>query len=198
MSVYLERQQAGQCVYGTSCTQPLAPGSDLCERHLRRERKRKAKAEIARHERNREKGLCAFCDTPSETYRCLAHAIKHGQTPRMAIGVATAADRAAQIAARTRTHADGRTRYHGQQKRGQQPMAQLNRQDLEMAESAFADFKRAVAVTDTDEFKRMPVIQREAARAAVAGLGDLTCRHIDDVLERLGHFKLRHGKREGE
>ncbi|HEU4727668.1 MAG TPA: hypothetical protein VFT22_07260 [Kofleriaceae bacterium] len=106
--------------------------------------------------------------------------------------------REARIAARTVTHSDGRTRYHGQSRRGQQPAAQLNQQDAELAAECFATFREGLALIETDDVKALPRVQRDGVKSAVAHQGDRAIRHIEDVLERLGHFKVRHGKRDGE
>lgn len=105
-------------------------------------------------------------------------------------------DKSDQIAAATRTHEDGRTRYHGQGKRGQQPQAQLNRQDLGMARKALDAGEQGLGLLETDEVKALPRIQRADVKQAAAHQLDRATRHIDDVLERIGHFGKRHGKRE--
>jgi uncharacterized Zn finger protein (UPF0148 family) len=149
--------------------------------------------------------LCVWCPEsgpparvkPGET-SCPGCRVRRRRIPRPLGGVDNGVDKASLIAARTRTHEDGRTRYHGQGKRGQQPSAQLNRQDLDFAESAFAAGRDGLGLLETPEVQALPRVQREDVKRAAAHQLDRATRHIDDVLERLGHFKERHGRRDGE
>lgn len=105
-------------------------------------------------------------------------------------------DKSERIAARTVKEADGRTRYRGQQRRGQQTHAQLNMQDLGWARDSFEAFAAGVKLLSSDEAKEWRREERAQVTAATANQGERSGRHVDDILERLGHFKQRHGRRE--
>lgn len=115
------------------------------------------------------------------------------------MGVDTTVDnRSAAIASATRTHEDGRTRYHGQQKRGQQPNWKLNLQDLRHVAEDFETFSQGIETLATPEAQQRHKSDRTSYELAVAHVGERMSRRTDDILERLGHFKQRHGKRDGE
>lgn len=107
-------------------------------------------------------------------------------------------NRAARIAARTVVDATGRTRYHGRARRGQQTHAELNAEDLEMAVQSFRAFTTGVHRLADPETKDLPRAQLDELRKATAHQGQRTSDNIDPILERLGHFKQRHGRRDGE
>ena len=193
-AVYLEKKLAGVCTY-PRCQRTPAEGAQLCPRHLAKQRKRDARHKRRLRARRRDAGLCAFCPAKSKTYRCVACAVKAGFLPRSS--VQSSVDKSARNAAQTRKHEDGRVRYHGQAKRGQQPAAQLNAQDVAMASECFDDFRAGLTLLESDEVKALPRVQRDNVRSAVCHQGERVSRHLDDVLERLGHFKLRHGSRDG-
>lgn len=102
------------------------------------------------------------------------------------------------IVAATRKDATGRTRYHGQQKRGQLPKWKLNLQDMRHVREDFNTFEQAINMLATPEAQQMHKSDRQKAELATAAVGERMSRRTDDILERLGHFKQRHGKREGE
>jgi hypothetical protein len=181
-AIYLERKLAGLCVYHR-CGTPPADGAQLCLHHLAKQRKRDAKYKAKLRARRRESGLCAFCLAKSKTYRCLACLVKAGFAARRK-SVPCSVDKSARIAARTVMHHDGRTRYHGQNRRGQQPRAQLDDQDLAEAISRLQRAKDGLAAARSPEAQLLPRIQREdAERAALAQL-ELAGRFLDDVGER--------------
>jgi hypothetical protein len=192
---YLEKKLAGVCTYHR-CQRMPAEGAQLCPRHLVKQRMRDARYKRRLRARRRDAGLCAFCRAKSKTYRCMACLIKAGLLPTR--NVQFGVDKSARVAAQTRKHEDGRVRYHGQAKRGQQPTAQLNAQDLAMASDCFRDFGAGLAMLESDDVKALPRVQRDNVRSAVCHEGERVSRHLDDILERLGHFKVRHGRRDGE
>lgn len=106
--------------------------------------------------------------------------------------------RATRIAAMTRKDASNRTRYHGQGKRGMQPRIQLDGQDLGFARREIAAGEAGLQLLETDEVKAMGRIQREDVKNAALHCLARASGHIEDILERRGHFKMRHGRREGK
>jgi hypothetical protein len=114
------------------------------------------------------------------------------------VGGRVGPDRAAQIAAATRLDPDGRSRYHGQGKRGQQPKAELNRQDIRHAKQDFDGFEAGVLLIASPAAEDWSRGERERVELATASLGERASGRMDDILERLGHFKERHGRRDGD
>ena len=199
---YYERKAEGWCVYG-ACQRRADGWPDpthyYCQQHRVKVLRRKAKAAVAERHSLRDAGKCRTCRKPSATYRCLACSIKDRSklvSSRVLMGMVT--DREAQIAAATRTHDDGRTRYHGQQKRGQQPKWQLNMQDLRHVTQDFAKFSEYLNVLSTPEAQKRHKSDLRAAELEIASIGESVSRRLDDILERLGHFKQKHGPRDGE
>lgn len=194
-----ERLLAGWCVYG-ACSRRAEgwpdPTHNFCARHRAKEQarvrkaKRKARAALA------DAGKCVRCRKPSKTYRCPACRLLDGcDLPTLSVTAGVTTDK---IAAATRKHADGRVRYHGQGKRGQQPKSQLIAQDLRYARNGIESAAAGYALMETDEIRAMPRIQREdVARAAdhqlLRAIG-----HLEEALDRRGHFKQRHGRGNGD
>jgi len=173
-----------------------------CAPHRIAERAYKAKWAKKRRKQARRARRCPDCPRdaarlkPGERIWCKAHRIARNRISALYIcGVENHVEKSERIAAATRTHEDGRTRFHGQQRRGQQAHAQLNRQDLEMADQSYTAFKVGVTLLGADEAKVWPRGEVERVKAATASQGERATRHVDDVLERLGHFKQRHGRR---
>lgn len=121
-------------------------------------------------------------------------------------GVATGLDKSRRIASRTLTGEDGRTRYHGQDRRGQQTHAQLDAQDLGFArreitrgESGLEVYAAEVAKSKAGDPEAMPRIQRDGLRSDAVGYLERASRHLEDVVERHGgHAMKRHGRRDGD
>ena len=89
------------------------------------------------------------------------------------------------VAAATRTHADGRTRYHGQQKRGQQPKWQLNEQDLKHVTADFEQFRDGIALLASEEARKRHKSDYQREEFAVAHVGKRMTRRTQDILDRL-------------
>lgn len=198
-AVYLEQKLAQRCTY-KRCATPPEDGARMCKKHLEKVRRYERRYRKRRRAEARERGECAFCGAKAATYRCLACAVKHKQVPSsvsVQVGVNTAG-RSSRIAAATRTHADGRTRYHGQGKRGMQPRLQLDGQDLGFVRREIDAGEAGLRVYESEAVQAMPRIQREDVKAAALHHLQRASGFIDDVLERRGHFKMRHGRREGE
>jgi hypothetical protein len=198
-TLYEDRKLAGLC---TRCGGPAADDSSLCAKHRDDQRGRTARTMARIRAARVEAGLCVWCPGTRPTKvaagetSCLACRIRRRRVKPLG-GVHNDVHKHERIAARTATHADGRTRYHGQQRRGQQTHAQLNAQDVEMASECFDSFKAGLALIESAEVKALPRVQRDDVKAATAHQGERVGRHIDAVLERLGHFKQRHGRRDG-
>lgn len=202
MAEYQQRKEASLC---TRCGAPAAEDSSLCEEHrddLRWRRKRWIK-ELRKA--RKKAGLCMYCPSSGPVAKVVAPE-KCCEPCRIrrcrlssSVGVDGAVDnRGAKIAAATRKGDDGRVRYHGQQKRGQQPKHQLNLQDLRHVEEDFDTFKQCIEKLAKPDMQAKHKSDREKAEKATADVGDRMCRRTDDILERLGHFKQRHGRRDGE
>lgn len=196
---YHERVATGWCAYG-ACERRAdgwpEPVHHYCQRHRTKVQAKQRKQRAARRAGDSGAGKCVRCRKPSKTYRCPACRLLDGcdlASVSVATGVATD-----KIAAATRKDPDGRTRYHGQQRRGQQTHAQLNEQDLAMARYCWGRFEGGVANLDSDYVKQLHRHQVEKLKVAIASFGERLSGHIDDILERLGHFKQRHGRRDGE
>jgi hypothetical protein len=180
-----ERQQRLEQGLCTRCGAPALDGAELCREHLADKRKRDARWRTDQRDARRVAGLCVWC--PSS-----------GRLPRAVEGVDKGVDKEQRIAVATCRHADGRTRYHGTRRRGQQPAARLNMQDARRAQERFEAFQAGVRLLASDEAKTWTRGQRERVEKATASCAESASGHIDDVLDRLGHFKVRHGKRDGE
>jgi len=180
----------------------------MCIRHWRAHRRTDAAAKQRKRDERRAEGLCIWCpgDKPQRASEaggssCLACRIRRGRIRDAEGGVSLDVyrkQREQQIAGATRRDDDGRTRYFGQQKRGQQPKQQLNMQDLAHVAEDFEAFSEGVRLLAAPETQKMHRSDIARAEAEVAIVGDRMNRRTDDILERLGHFKQRHGRRDGE
>ena len=77
----------------------------------------------------------------------------------------------------------------------------LNVADLDEAVGALdalAAGEQGLLLLDTDEVKTMGRIQRGDVKDAALHQLARAVGHVEDVLERRGHFKTRHGRRDGE
>lgn len=184
---------------------PALDGSELCQKHLKDKRKRDSSYRERQREKRKAANLCIWCPQsrppvklPEGQATCIACRISHRRFSSTVEVVGNDVDRAARIAARTKTHADGRTRYHGQPRRGQPPRDQLDAQDLRMAKGCMEAFELGLAELQTEAVKAAPRVQRDSAHSTVLHEGERVIGHLEDILERHGHWKLRHGKRDGE
>jgi hypothetical protein len=186
------------------CRRQALEDSLLCKRHRRTARAARRTADNARRERRRARGECIWCPGPKPQRAtepggssCLGCRVKRNRIRSTDAGASQPAnqDRTAKILAATSKDPDGRTRYRGQQKRGQQPKHQLNEQDLRHITEDFETLRDGVLMLGTPEKLAMHRSDYQRAELAVAAVGDRMTRRVDDVLERLGHFKQRHGPR---
>lgn len=110
-------------------------------------------------------------------------------------------ERSAAIAAATSRDIEGRNgrvRYRGQQKRGQQPKWQLNLQDVRHVHEDFVTFEQAIRILASPTGRQMHASDRETAERKTAEVGHSMVRRTGDILERLGHAMQRHGPRPGD
>ncbi len=181
-----------------------AEDSSYCATHRDADRKHKREWRARQRRRRARNKECRDCGEKlgvGERIWCKEHRIARHRVSALRPapgGVASGVEKSERVAAATRKHADGRTRFHGQQRRGQQTHAQLNKQDVVMADSCFDAFKAGIDLLGGEQAATWSRGERERVAKATANQGERTSRHIDDVLERLGHFKQRHGRRDGE
>lgn len=67
-----------------------------------------------------------------------------------------------------------------------------------MAKHTFDAFRAGLQVLGSEEGKQMARGELDRVVAATNNVGERTQRHIEDILERNGHFKQRHGPRGGD
>lgn len=205
-SRYQQRLLAGACAWSSGCTKPLADGSAYCERHRRRRNRLNSESVNRARDARRAAGLCPYCpgDKPakltSPETSCTACKIRRRQLT--SVKTTSQGDREARIAAATRKGEDGRTRYHGQGKRGNQPRIQLDHQDLEYAKRMLEAGEVGLDLYEQAVANQAPRIQREDIKSASLHNLAMAQGHIEDVLERRGffkgHFDKKHGRRDGE
>lgn len=207
---YADRKEQGLCV-SRGCRRSASDESALCAIHHRKRKRANKEWRQRQRDERRERGLCVWCPqrraggparSVAGSTACLTCQIARRRLPKTVEGVGavvdSSPDRAARIAAMTRKDAGNRTRYHGQGKRGMQPKLQLDGQDLGFAREELDAGLAALKILDTDAVKAMPRIQREGVTSAALHQLQRAIGHIEDVLERRGHFKVRHGRRDGE
>jgi hypothetical protein len=195
----------------SGCEDPAADGSAYCAPHRDKELEYKRKWRAKQVRRRARRKQCRDCGAPlrsatatlpAEKIWCTAHRIERNRLNALRVAMAgggdTGVEKTERIAAATRKDDDGRIRYRGQMKRGQQPRPQLNRQDLGMAKECFQAFAAGIELLATDDARSWPSGDRESVEKATANRGARAQRHVGDILERLGHFQQRHGPRPGD
>lgn len=147
-------------------------------------------------------GLCPHCgnERPARSKSCLACRVRRRRltADQRASIKKVADDKAARIAQATRVHADGRERYHGQQRRGSQPMLQIDEQDAQWASDLITAGLEGLRFFESPEVQARGRFEREDVKGAALSHFDRAQRHLEDILERRGHFKVRHGRRDEE
>jgi len=177
---YMERKLAGLC---TQCGVPAAPDVQQCEVHIAKAREATREAAVRRRAQFRLEGVCANgCGTKSQRYYCAACTVKIARFPSHSVNVGVNVRPSDEY--RTRKHADGRTRYHGQMVRGRQPTAQLDDQDITHAIEALQKARSALAYVASPAVQELPRIQREAAKREALSQADHGQRFIEDLLDR--------------
>lgn len=182
---YLARKLSGRCTR-PGCKRKASPSVQLCRSHHYA-----AKAALKRHfERkrldNRNAGQCAVCGAKSERYRCPTCAVKHAMTRPPSRGANNGENQRSTIASRTSVDKDGRTRFHGQGKRGQQPRSQLDDQDLLTARRAIDKAMAGLSLARSPAMLELPRIQRKDAERAALAVAGQSARFVLEVLERNG------------
>lgn len=184
------------------CGKLVADGSAHCPAHWEDEKryKRTWAAKRRRAFKRREgQRKCKRCGTPRRPYKpCTGCAIERDQVEKLKLPPETAdTEKAARIAAATWVDPDGRVRYRGKMRRGQQPHSELNTQDLQWAEECYRAFKAGVRLLDDPSTKDWDREERARVKAATANQGERAARHIGDVVQRLKPAK-RPGRDEDE
>lgn len=202
----------GTCIQA-GCDDPAASGSMQCVPHRESalQARREYQARIRKYRRRHK--LCVDCGTKlrgTETTWCTRHRIarrRDSALRRQLAGVQNGVEKSERIAQRTITHEDGRTRYHGQDRRGQQTHAQLDEQDIGFArreitrgETGLAAYTAEAQRAKEKHPEALPKVQRDGIRSDALGYLERAQRHLDDVLERHrgGHAMKRHGRRDGD
>lgn len=181
VSTYADRKLAGLCTRGR-CTEPLAPDSQLCERHRREKAIQDGKHLQRKRANRRRRGLCAECPAKSTTYRCAACVIRRGGVPRGKpgrpgkTGVAKGVGHRAE---QMRRDNDGKMRFRGQLRRGRQTIEALDDRDIVDVETEIVRAKTALIVVRSIDRK-----QRAAAEAVVLDRLNLVARFLDEILVR--------------
>ncbi len=177
-----ERKEAGRCTI-PGCKRRCSGDTLLCHGH-----RRAAKTARQRYNQRKRKNkkLCRDCPRKvSDGRYCLrCRALRAGRRPRKTRAGENAGDIGTSIADRTRIDSDGRTRYHGQARRGQQPRAQLDEQDLDYAIASIARTKAGLAIARSPVYAALPRIQREEAVQAALSPADQGVRFVEEVLTR--------------
>ncbi len=185
---YDDRKEAnantGRCVR-PGCRRRCSGDTLLCHGH-----RQAANAARARYNKRKRGNRmeCLDCSRKVEDGgRCLrCRARLTARRPRKMRGGETVGSKQERIAARTIVDADGRTRFHGQPRRGQQPRAQLDEKDIDDAVSALLRTKAGLAVIRSPAHADLPRLQLKDAIDAVLAIGALGCRLFGDVLIRNG------------
>jgi hypothetical protein len=204
-------EQIEQCTR-KGCREPASDGTAFCAPHHDDQKKRQ-KASMAKLRRRRRRAkLCVWCpdDRPTPVPRgessCPLCRVKRSRVSMESVnnGVNNS-DRDARIAAATKMHPDGRARYHGTGKKGKQPDIRLDGQDLGFARKAMTAGEVGLELYDLEVQKSkakdpyaLPKVQRDDIKDAALCQLNRATGHIEDVLERRGHFGKRHGPRDGK
>lgn len=204
---YQQRKEQVRCTR-SGCGASASDESSLCpQHHVEAKAAAKAYARRLRARRARAR-VCVHCGKPrpKRAKSCLACRVRRNRLKIVRPGgVVAGVDKLDRIESQTRTHDDGRTRYHGQGKRGNQPHLQLDGQDLgfarrelEAGEIGIKLYEQEVAKHKAGDPEALPRVQRDDVKSAALHQLGRAIGHIEDVLERRGHFKQRHGRREGD
>ncbi len=195
----LLRKLDGWCTYSSACPRRAEgwpdPTQQLCRRHRLKEQKRLGQLKKAQRTESASQGKCVRCHKASDTYRCAGcRILDRCSLPSMSGTARDTAGRAARIASRTITHEDGRTRYHGQSRRGQQTHAQLDEQDIgfalkeiDLGRAGLAQYAYEVQRSKAGDPEAKPRIQRDDLRSAALHQIERAVGHLGDVMERHGH-----------
>lgn len=210
--IYQQHKEGELCTWsGDSCQRPHAPDSSLCEKHLRKKRKANRERNQRIRDERRENGECLYClptnGKPAKVVApetsCVPCRIRRGRLAGVNPPTLLSEDeRAARIASATVKGEDGRLRYHGQRKRGSQPVLQLDDQDVALTLESIRAGQIGLHLYEQAVAARAPIIQREDLKSAALHQLSRAQDHLDEILGRRGYFKShvgkRHGPRDGE
>lgn len=181
------------------CVQPAAPDSDLCTRCEDAEKERVASGVQGLRDRRRSAGQCKSCGAqcakptkdPSAPYpHCKACRIKanrfRAQSAEVTRKVTNSGSHANRISLATRVDGTGRTRFHGQQKRGKPSAAVTVTATMRLIERERRSAEAATVLAFAPGSELLPRIQRDEAKHAALGLWKLVAREILDMCVRNG------------
>ena len=181
---YQERKEAGRCTT-PYCKRRCSGGTQLCHGH-----RRAAAVARQRYNRRRRKNrkVCIDCPRKAKDGRhCLrCRAMRTARRSRKTRVGDKVGDKRSAIERRTAVDNFGRVRYHGQERRGQQPRAQLDQKDIKDAIAALVQVEAALAQVRDPSNADIPRLQRKEAESAVLAVGALGCRLYGNVLLRNG------------
>lgn len=181
---YLERKAAQQCTR-PGCERPLAPGSGLCARHLRKNRRAAARSLAARRSREREAGRCAEgCGRKSETYRCMPCCIRLGRIPTVGVNRGVN-NNPRQPGGVWRDDVNGWNRFRGRGKRGAPPAGANDEFDIRMIFDAIQKGTAQLAYARSPEVQQLGRITKQAELDCAAGYYAHAARGLDDLVDRL-------------
>lgn len=192
---YQERKdiaaETGECIKRGCCAQAV-DGSAYCEPHgtAQRDQDRRYRKRLRKQrKRNKQCRDCGVKLPAGERTWCKAHRLTNRRFSKL-LGavesvVESADEKASRIAAATSRRNEGRDRYRGQQRRGQRPHATLNAEDVAMAADRFEAFRAGLEVLASPDARLWRRAERDHVVAATLNQGELTQRHIGDVLDRL-------------
>ena len=188
---YAARKLDGRCTQ-QGCKRVAGDGAQLCPKHLNRKRAARARSAQKARAAKRAKKLCAVCGRKSpRRFRCAGckvkrNAIRATRRPLKIDGVGNGVGKRLAIERRTAVDQSGRTRYHGQERRGQQPRSQLDDKDIDDAIAALRRVKHGLAMVRDPVNAHAPRMQLKEATEAVLAVGALGCRLYGNVLIRNG------------
>ncbi len=181
---YLARKVNGRCTR-PGCRRRASGESVLCHGH-----RQAAISYQNRYNRRKRKNRKVCLDCPRKTgegrycIRCASR--RTARRPRKIRAGEKAGEKKAAIERRTSLDADGRSRFHGQERRGQQPRAQLDKKDIQDAIAALVQADAALDMVRSPGNATLPRMQIKEAVDAVLYVGALGCRLFGDVLLRNG------------
>lgn len=199
-SRYQARKESILCVR-PGCDRAPLDDSNLCRRHLSDARESNRKYASRLRDERRAKGQCPWCPVTKVfavrpgRKSCIRCAARRGKLNILARGV----ENVVEISTKRRADYDGRERYvprPGQ--RGTKPKVLDDRQDLKHVRELTEQLAAGVELIASGEVAALGAVEREAAMGAITGIGDRITGAVEDIQERHGHFRVRHGRRKGE
>lgn len=190
---YMQRKARGACTR-SGCPLPALEDSLLCERHRAEQRARVRKALAKLRRKRRKSGKCRECGRPAERgysrcLRCRTRRRRHGgRGPKRPVETRVENNRS-KVAERTAVDVDGRSRYHGQERRGQPAGAQLDEWDLDKALRGLLAGRDSLRKIEEALASGTSKSELKAAKHEALALLNLGIGFAEEVLERGGYFK---------